>query len=262
VRQVAAIALVGALAVSAAACREILSREYEYEEEIYLSLDGSATVYVNASVPALVALRGVDLPLDSRARLDRRDVEAFYDTPVTRVTRVSTSRRDNRRYVHLRLEVDDIRRLSEAPPFAWARYRFEARDGVFVYRQDLAASAAREVDTAGWRGDERVAVRMHLPSRVPFHNQVHGTIERGNILAWEQPLRDRLTGAPLAIEAHMETQSILRHTLMLFAGIIGLVGLTFAGLIWFVMRRAPGQPAAAAPSPGASPPGAAPLSRD
>lgn len=261
-KQVAVVALVGALALTAVSCREILSREYEYEEEIYLALDGSATVYVNASVPALVALRGVDLPLDPRARLDRRDVEAFYDTPVTRVTRVSTSRRDNRRYVHVRLEVEDIRRMSEAPPFAWARYRFEERDGLFVYRQDLAEAAARDAGDAGWRGNELVAVRMHLPSRVPFHNQVRGTIERGNILAWEQPLRDRLAGAPLAIEAHMETQSILRHTLTLFAGIIGLVLLTFAGLIWFVMRRAPGLPGAAAPSPGASPPGAVPLSRD
>ena len=65
----------GLLAVSAllllSACSvNPLSRKYEYEEEIS-RLDGSATVYVNASVPALVALRGVDLPLDPSARLDR-----------------------------------------------------------------------------------------------------------------------------------------------------------------------------------------------
>jgi len=35
-----------------------LFRQYEYEEEIYLSLDGRATVYVNTSIPALNALRG------------------------------------------------------------------------------------------------------------------------------------------------------------------------------------------------------------
>ena len=40
-------------------CSGVLSRKYEYEEDIYLALDGSATVYVNAAVPALVALRGV-----------------------------------------------------------------------------------------------------------------------------------------------------------------------------------------------------------
>ena len=35
-----------------------LFRQYEYEEEVYVSLDGTATVYVNASLAALNALRG------------------------------------------------------------------------------------------------------------------------------------------------------------------------------------------------------------
>ena len=99
-----------------------LSRKYEYEEETYVNLDGSATVYVNAAVPALVALRGVDLPLDASARLDRNDVRAIFETPVTSVANVSTSRREGRRYVHVRVEVADIRRLSEAGPFAWSIY--------------------------------------------------------------------------------------------------------------------------------------------
>ena len=58
-----------------------LSRKYEYEEETYVNLDGSATVYVNAAVPALVALRGVDLPHDARARLDRNDVRVHGGVP-------------------------------------------------------------------------------------------------------------------------------------------------------------------------------------
>ena len=36
------------------ACENVITRKYEYEEEVFLALDGSATVYVNASVPALV----------------------------------------------------------------------------------------------------------------------------------------------------------------------------------------------------------------
>ena len=74
-----------------------LSRKYEYEEEIYVDLDGSATVYVNAAVPALVALRGVDLPVDPTARLDRQDVRAFFESPVTSVANVST-RNQSRKY--------------------------------------------------------------------------------------------------------------------------------------------------------------------
>src|SRR5689334_23469193 len=104
------------------ACGNVIARKYEYEEEIFLGLDGSATVYVNASVPALVALRGVNLPVDSRARLDRQVVKDFYESPVSRVASVTASRRENRRYVHLRLTVADIRKLSESKMFAWSQY--------------------------------------------------------------------------------------------------------------------------------------------
>ena len=84
----------------------VARRKYEYDEDVHLALDGSATVYVNASVPALVALRGASLDVDPRARLDRDDVRAFFETPVADVASVTTSRRDNRRYVHVRIEVD------------------------------------------------------------------------------------------------------------------------------------------------------------
>ncbi len=70
-----------ALLLLAACSVNPLSRKYEYEEEIYINLDGSATVYVNAAVPALVSLRGADLPLDATARLDRNDVRAIFEIP-------------------------------------------------------------------------------------------------------------------------------------------------------------------------------------
>ena len=73
-----------ALAVLVTSCAgggRLLKKQYEYEEELYLSLDGSATLNVNASVAALVALRGVDLPVDPHARLDRETVRALYAMP-------------------------------------------------------------------------------------------------------------------------------------------------------------------------------------
>ena len=75
----------------------------------------------------------------------------------------------------------------------------------------------RDVGNVGWSGDELVAFRLHLPSRVPFHNPPSHEIERGNIIAWEQPLAARLKGEPVDIEVHMETESILVRTLTLFA---------------------------------------------
>jgi hypothetical protein len=227
------------LVAGAAGCRGLLSPQYEYEEDVRLALDGSATVFVHASVPALAALRGLDVPLDSRGRPDRQRVSALFETPVTRVGRVTTSSRDGRQFVHVRVEVDDVRRLGQAAPFAWSHYTFDFRDGLLVYRQDVGDPSGRVVSGVGWDGRELVAVRLHVPSRIPYHNQPQGRIDRGNILAWEQPLAARLAGTPLEIEVHMETSSILRHTLTLFAMIIGLVAATFAAVIWIVMRRAP-----------------------
>jgi hypothetical protein len=229
-------------ALSLACGGNLLSRKYEYEEEIYLSLDGSATVYVNASVPALVALRGVELDVDPRARLDRTRVRDLFESPASPVESVTTSRRDNRRYVHLRIEVPDITRLDESPLFAWSRYSVSRDDGLIKYRQTLGDAAGRDVGNVGWTGNELVAVRLHLPSRVPFHNSPTGTVERGNIIAWEQPLGERLKGQPLEIEVHMEPQSILARTLTLFGFTILLAVLTLAAAIWAVMRRGRAEP--------------------
>jgi len=221
-----------------------LSRKYEYEEEIYVNLDGSATIYVNAAVPALVALRGADLPLDPSARLDRQDVRALFDSPVARVANVSTSRRDGRRYVHVRLDADDIRRLGEAPMFAWSRYRFDTSGDSAEYSQVVGAAAGRDVGNVGWSGRELVAFRLHLPSRVTFHNAPSKEILRGNIIVWEQPLADRRQGTPISIDVRMDSESILVNTLLLFGGMIVLVAITFVVFIWFIRSRGAAESAA------------------
>ncbi len=219
------------------ACGGIVSRKYEYEEEIFLALDGSASVYVNASVPALVALRGMNLPIDPSARLDRQVVSEIYTSPVTQVANVTTSRRDGRRYVHLRVNVADVRKLSEAAPFAWSKYRYLGKDGLFEYSQTVQDSAGKEVGNVGWEGNELLAIRVHLPSKVEFHNSPSRTIERGNIIVWEQPLAQRQKGTPLELTVRMQTESILFRTLTLFGMMAVAAALTFVAAIWFVKSR-------------------------
>ena len=219
------------------ACGSVIGRKYEYEEELFLNLDGSASVYVNASVPALVSLRGLALPLDPRARLDRQVVRDLYDSPVSRVASVTTSRREGRRYVHLRIEVADIRRLGEAAPFAWSAYRYLESDGQFEFSQTIRNAAAANAGNVGWDGSELVAVRLHLPSKVTFHNSPSRTIQRGNIVEWEQSLAERQQGTVLEIQATIENQSILFRTLTLFGAMGVLVILTFIGAIWYVKSR-------------------------
>ena len=226
------------LAVVATACGSGgFFRQYEYEEEVYLSLDGTASVYVNASVAALNALRRTSFDTSPNALLDREQVRRFYTTAVTHDVRVTTSRRNNRRFVHVRLDVDDVRRLGEATPFAWSKYQFKLDGELFVYRQALGAAAGKDVGNVGWTGRELIAVRLHLPSKIEYHNTLPGNLQRGNILVWEQPLADRRRNEPLAIDARMQSQSILYRTLWLFSGTFAAVAVVFVIVIWWIFRR-------------------------
>ncbi len=212
-------------------------KQYEYEEEIYLSVDGHATVYVNTSIPALVSLRGVDLNTDFNARLERTEIRRLYTAPAARVVRVSTWRRLGRRFVQVRLEVDDITKLGTAPLFAWSDYRIDRKDNLLIYRQQVGSPAGRDAGKVGWNGSELVAFRLHVPSRVHYHNAGADNLKRGNILVWEQTLGERQAGKPLPIEARMETTSILYSTLMLFAASGALALTVLALIIWRVVRK-------------------------
>jgi hypothetical protein len=209
--------------------------DYEYEEELYLALDGSATLNVNASVAALVALRGADLDVDPRARLDRDRVRALFAAPGADV-RLSLSRRDGRRFVHVSVDIDDIRQASRIAPFAWSTYRFERQGEVFAFRQVVGRAAGRPVGDVGWTGRELVLFKIHLPSEIVFHNSQAGVL-RGNILEWEQPLAARLEGEPLDLQVQVETESILFTTLLLFAATVVAAALTFAAVVWWIARR-------------------------
>lgn len=243
----ALIAALVAAAVFGSACRGVLKKEYEYEEELYLDLDGSATVYVNASVPALVALRGVDLPVDPGARIDRRELRALFEGPGVAVRTPTLSRRDGRRFVHVRIDVDDIEALGRIAPLSWSSYQLTRNGESVEFRQVVGAPARRQVGDVGWTGAELVAFRMHLPSRIEEHNVPSRVVQRGNILSWEQPLAERLGGAPLDLRARMEGQSILYRTLLLFAG-TGVAALgTLALVVWWMARPSPSAPAPPSP---------------
>jgi hypothetical protein len=108
-------------------------------------------------------------------------------------------------------------------------------DQEFRFAQEVGAPAQLPIAGVGWDGSELVAFRVHLPSRIRFHNAQ--ALERGNILAWEQPLRDRLAGVPLRMEARMETQSILYRTLWLFGGTFIAAIAALAMVVWWVGRK-------------------------
>jgi hypothetical protein len=212
-------------------------KQYEYEEDMYLSLDGSAALYVNTSIAALNALRGTSFDATPNGRTDREVFRAYFTTPRTHVTRASPFRRSGRRFVSVRMDVEDIRTLGETPPFAWSKYTFTRDGDVFVYTQTVGAAAGRDPGAVGWTGRELAAFRMHVPSRIRFHN-TKADVGRGNILTWEQLLTDRMRGVPLSLEARMDARSILYRTLILFGSMAALVAIGFVLVIVWVRRKA------------------------
>jgi hypothetical protein len=242
-RRVLCLLSVLALLASAVACGATtgLFRQYEYEEEIYLAIDGTATVYVNSSLAALNALRGTAFDVSPTVRADVAAIRAYYSGAGARVSRVSQSRRNNRRYVHVRLDIDDVRRLGDLGPFAWSKYRFVQDGSLFVYQQTVGAAGGKDGGAAGWNGRETVAFRLHLPSKIRYHNTGR-EVGRGNILVWEQPFTERLRSVPLVLEARMDAQSILYRTLWLFGITFLAVAAVFVVVIWWVMRRGSAPP--------------------
>ena len=233
------IAAAGARRVCGGSGRGGLFRQFEYEEEMYLSLDGSATIFVNSSVPALNALRGTSFDARPNARLDRAAVRQYY-------THAGDARhpRELRRAATTGCSPTSASMWTtsgawaSAAPFAWSSYQLVER------------RRPRRLSSIGGRGRRRGGrgspggtpartggVPAAPPERDRLPQQPGSSVQRGNILEWEQPLTDRLRGVPVTIEARMKPQSILYRTLLLFGGTLLAVAVLFGGRHWLDHRR-------------------------
>jgi len=229
----------------AAGCHSPFAREYEYEEQLYLSVDGSALITVDASVSALVALRGVAIDPSPRVRLDREQLRRSYETGECHVMRIGQPwYRHGRRFVQIQLSTNNIRALNTCAPFGWSRYTLAPfGDRELNYGQLVGAAAGADPGAANWDGSELVAFKLHLPSKITFHN-VHrlsdnstGEIDRGNILTWEQRLADRRVGVPVDIQVRMERESILYRTLWLFGASFIAAMIVLVVIVWWVRQK-------------------------
>ncbi len=247
-RRAMAVAFLACVVASELGCRRVsrlLGREYEYEEDITLSVDGSAVINVNASLASLVVLRGLPLDVNPRLKFSAEKIRAAFEAAGCTVTRVSSSPwiREGRRFVQVRMDLSDIRQAGTCGALAWSTYSFADQDGRLVYRQVVGMPASGDAAGVNWTGAEIVAFKLHLPSKITSHNvrdiETHEPVppERGNILTWEQWLKDRRIGTPLVMELTMERDSILYRTLWLFAGALVAALIVMGGLIAWTMRR-------------------------
>jgi hypothetical protein len=245
--------VVAVLVVAGAGCGNPLGPQYEYEEQLYLNVKGGATVTIDASIAALVALRGVALDPSPSARMDQDAVKRMFERSGCHVRSLGQPwRRKNRWFVRVRVEAADVRQLSQCSLLSWSAYVFERDEAGLHYLQTVGPPAAGDPGKVNWNGSELVAFRFHMPSRIVYHNvrrmdrDEPGDVGRGNILTWEQRLTDRRIGKPLKMDVRMETESILRRTLTLFAGAFVAAIAALGGIVWLVVRRGRAQAKAGA----------------
>lgn len=226
------------------ACSGSLLRQYEYEEQIYLTVRGAATVIVDTSIPALVALRGLKLDPANSARIDQEDVRRAFEAQGCHVVHVGQPwRRDGRRFVQIRIETDDVRTLNQCGVLGWSSYAFDQDEGGLHFEQKVGDAAHGNPGKVNWDGSELVAFKLHLPSKITFHNvrkledNSAGDVERGNILTWEQTLADRRAGKPIDMDVKMESDSILYRTIWLFGGSFGAAVVVLAAIVWMTVRK-------------------------
>jgi hypothetical protein len=237
--------VLGVVLLGACGAAGPLGRQYEYQEQVYLKARGGATVVIHASIPALVALRGVPLDPSPKARVDQDAVKRlFQQSGCTDIRQVGQPwRRKNRWFIEVRIETPDVNTLGRCGMLAWSTYRYERDEAGTHYEQTVGAPTVGKSGAVNWDGSELVAFRLHAPSRVVYHNlrrldrDEPGEIDRGNILTWEQHLSDRRAGKPLRLDVRMESQSILRRTLTLFAGAFISAALAITGFVWLLVRR-------------------------
>jgi hypothetical protein len=237
----------GLLAACLAACSNPFAPEYEYDEQIYLSVSGQATVVVNSSLVALVALRGANIDAAYDTKEDRASIRRLYESGGCTVDSVSRFwSRHGRRFVQVQVSTDDVRTLSKCALTSWSTYELGPKKdagNVLTFRQVAGPPSGKPPAAAKWNGSELVAFKLHAPSRIHFQNVRNlqdgtpGNTERGNILTWEQRLADRLAGAPIEMHVEMDSTSILYTTLWLFVGAFAAAVLMLGLIIWWTIRR-------------------------
>ena len=242
--------VVGLGMLAAAGCTNPLARQYEYDEQLYLGVDGSAELVINASIPAFVALRGLALDPDPAVPVDRDRVrQAFADPGCGEVTVNRPWTRNGRRFVQVVLEQTDVRNFATCGPVSWSTFSFErvasdTGDDEVRYSQVVGPPTPGDPGAVNWTGGELVGFKLHLPSRILYHNVRRledgspGQADRGNILTWEQTLTDRRAGRELHMDVRMHGQSILNRALWLFAGAFAAAVALILAIVWVVVGKA------------------------
>lgn len=211
---------------------------YEYEEDVFLQVDGSGTLRVSGSAAMLGALFELEESTTS-------DLASYFDRGGFALDTVRETERDGRRFLHVSGRFADWNELCRHPAFRPRRCRL-VRGGDEL-TLELEVPAARGGAPPGVEPDAVVAFRFHLPSTVRFHNAPE-PIQRGNILEWERSVSDYFGDEPVAVQIRFDRESVLATTFWILALALGTVVVGVAAAVGLMVRKGRRQLAAEARS--------------
>jgi len=217
---------------------------YEYEEEVFLEVDGSGEIRMSGSTAAIAALHGLADAGAERAKA------LFVGEGVELLSALETER-ERRKFVHVRARFSDWEKLCEIPAFRDRGCRLaKGEEGLAL---ELSLPSPRAAAPESLDPQALLALRYHFPSTIRYHNSP-GDIERGNILSWKRTLREHFAGRPLDLEVRFDRRTILAATVRVVGLALGLVAASIATALWVMVRKGRRQLRAEAISLCPSPP--------
>ena len=207
---------------------------YEYEEEVFLEVDGSGRLRVSGSSEILQALNG----LNGLNRTDGGSMSSMtsrFEGPGFELDSVRESEREGRKFVHVQGRFADWNELCAHPAFADRECRLDVTDDDEL---ELYLTLPRpEGDIPeGVSPDAPLALRFHFPSTVHYHNS-RSDIERGNIIGWERTASEHFDAPELVVEARFERRSVLATTVVTLGTAIAVILFLVALALLLMVRK-------------------------
>lgn len=200
---------------------------YEYEEEVYLEVDGSGEIRMSGSTDVVGALHGLsETSVETASNL--------FEGQGVEILSAFETERERRKFVHVEARFSDWESLCGLPVFRDRRCRLERGEEGLALELSLPSPRVKALE----RIDPQalLALRYHFPSTIRHHNSA-GDVERGNILAWKRTLREHFAGRPLELAVRFDRRTILAATVRVMGLALALVLGSIATALFVMVRK-------------------------
>jgi hypothetical protein len=200
---------------------------YEYEEEVFLEVDGSGEIRMSGSTAAIEGVHALD-------EADAASAKALFEGEGVEVLSALETERDQRKFVHVEARFTGWDELCRLRAFRGRRCVLENEEEGLALELSLPSPRAAAPD--GLDPQALLALRYHFPSTIRYHNSP-SDIERGNILCWKRTLREHFAGRPLDVEVHFDRRTVLAATVSVMGIALALVAASIGTALWLMVRK-------------------------